>query len=50
MINLYALFWISIILFATIGAVRGWSKEVIAMAGLVLSLFAINRVIFLLGY
>jgi len=34
--------WISIILFATIGAVRGWSKEVIAMAGLVLSLFAIN--------
>jgi hypothetical protein len=42
MINLFALFWISIILFATIGAVRGWSKEVIAMAGLVLSLFAIN--------
>jgi hypothetical protein len=42
MINLFALFWISIILFAIIGAVRGWSKEVIAMAGLVLSLFAIN--------
>jgi hypothetical protein len=42
MINLFALFWISIILFATIGAVRGWSKEVIAMAGLILSLFAIN--------
>lgn len=42
MINLFALFWISIVLFATIGAVRGWSKEVIAMAGLVLSLFAIN--------
>jgi uncharacterized membrane protein required for colicin V production len=42
MMDLFALFWISIILFATIGAVRGWSKEVIAMAGLVLSLFAIN--------
>lgn len=42
MINIFALFWISIILFAVIGAVRGWSKEVIAMAGLVLSLFAIN--------
>jgi hypothetical protein len=42
MINLFALFWITIIFFAIIGAVRGWSKEVIAMAGLVLSLFAIN--------
>ncbi len=42
MMDLFALFWITIILFATIGAVRGWSKEVIAMAGLVLSLFAIN--------
>ena len=42
MISLFALFWISIVLFATIGAIRGWSKEVIAMAGLVLSLFAIN--------
>jgi len=40
--DLFALFGISIILFAVIGAVRGWSKEVIAMAGLVLSLFAIN--------
>jgi len=42
MMDLFALFGISIILFAVIGAVRGWSKEVIAMAGLVLSLFAIN--------
>ena len=42
MIDLFVLFWISIALFAVIGAVRGWSKEVIAMAGLVLSLFAIN--------
>lgn len=42
MINLFAVFWISVVLFAIIGAVRGWSKEVIAMAGLVLSLFAIN--------
>ncbi|MFN2190567.1 MAG: CvpA family protein [Candidatus Promineifilaceae bacterium] len=42
MISLFVLFWLSIGLFATIGAVRGWSKEVIALAGLVLSLFAIN--------
>lgn len=42
MIDLFALFWIFVILFALIGAMRGWSKEVIAMAGLVLSLFTIN--------
>ena len=42
MMDLFTLFWVSIGLFAIIGAVRGWSKEVIAMAGLILSLFAIN--------
>jgi sterol desaturase/sphingolipid hydroxylase (fatty acid hydroxylase superfamily) len=29
-------------MFAMIGAVRGWNKEVIAMAGLILALFTIN--------
>jgi hypothetical protein len=42
MISLYVLFGVSVVLFAIIGAIRGWSKEVIAMAGLILSLFAIN--------
>ncbi|MGW8317867.1 MAG: CvpA family protein [Candidatus Promineifilaceae bacterium] len=42
MIGLLALFWIMVILFALIGAMRGWSKEVIAMAGLILALFAID--------
>ncbi len=42
MISLYAAFWITIVFFALVGAMRGWSKEVIAMAGLTLSLFAIN--------
>lgn len=42
MVSLFALFWAMVILFAIIGAMRGWSKEVIAMAGLILSLFTIN--------
>ena len=42
MISLFAAFWITVVFFALIGAMRGWSKEVIAMAGLTLSLFAIN--------
>jgi uncharacterized membrane protein required for colicin V production len=43
MISLFWLFWIMIILFALVGTLRGWSKEVIAMAGLILSLFAIRQ-------
>lgn len=43
MISLFWLFWIFVILFAIIGALRGWSKEVIAMAGLILSLFTIKQ-------
>lgn len=42
MISLFVLFWIMVVLFAIIGMMRGWSKEVIAMAGLILSLFTIN--------
>jgi uncharacterized membrane protein required for colicin V production len=42
MISLFALFWIFVFMFAMIGAVRGWNKEVIAMAGLILALFTIN--------
>ena len=42
MISLFAIFWITVGFFALIGAMRGWSKEVVAMAGLTLSLFTIN--------
>jgi uncharacterized membrane protein required for colicin V production len=42
MISLFVLFWVMVVLFAIIGMMRGWSKEVIAMAGLILSLFTIN--------
>ncbi|GAB4268693.1 MAG: hypothetical protein Kow0080_11840 [Candidatus Promineifilaceae bacterium] len=43
MISLETLFWLMIIFFAIIGALRGWTREVIAMSGLVLSLFALNQ-------
>lgn len=42
MISLLALFWIMIVFFAVIGALRGWSKEVISLAGLILALFTLN--------
>jgi uncharacterized membrane protein required for colicin V production len=42
MISLVALFWLMLGFFAVIGALRGWSKEVIALAGLILALFTLN--------
>lgn len=42
MISLGTLFWLMIVLFGVIGSLRGWTKEVIATSGLVLSLFFIN--------
>ncbi|MCB9434988.1 MAG: CvpA family protein [Ardenticatenaceae bacterium] len=35
-------FWLMVGFFALVGVMRGWTKEVVATAGLVLSLFAIN--------
>lgn len=43
MISLGTLFWLMIILFGIVGSLRGWTKEVIATSGLVLSLFALNQ-------
>ncbi len=43
MILLDAWFWIMIVIFGIIGMLRGWTKEVVASAGLVLSLFALNH-------
>ena len=43
MISLQTIFWIMIGFFTLIGFLRGWTKEVIAASGLVLSLFAVNQ-------
>ncbi len=43
MISLQAFFWLMVGFFALIGALRGWTREVIATAGLVLSLFTLNQ-------
>ncbi len=42
MITLETVFWSMVIFFALMGLLRGWTKEVIATAGLVLSLFALS--------
>ncbi len=43
MISLDTMFWLLVGFFALIGALRGWTREVIATSGLVLSLFALNQ-------
>jgi hypothetical protein len=43
MLSLGTLFWLMVLFFGIMGALRGWTKEVIATSGLVLSLFAINQ-------
>jgi len=43
MISLGTFFWLMVSFFSLVGALRGWTKEVIATSGLVLSLFAINQ-------
>jgi len=42
MISLDVLFYIFIFIFALIGAIRGWAKEVVATFGTVLGLFFLN--------
>lgn len=43
MISLQAFFWLMVGFFALIGALRGWTREVVATAGLVLSLFTLRQ-------
>jgi hypothetical protein len=43
MISLGTFFWLMVGFFALIGTLRGWTKEIIATSGLVLSLFALNQ-------
>jgi hypothetical protein len=42
MISLSVLFWMYIILFALIGATRGWAKEILVTSGVILALFLIT--------
>ena len=42
MISLGVLFWIFIILFALIGAIRGWTKEILVTFSAMMGIFAIN--------
>ena len=41
MIQLSAVMWTMAIFFAIIGFLRGWNREVIATAGIILGLFAL---------
>lgn len=43
MLELVTLVWLSIGFFAVIGLGRGWTKEIIAMAGITLGLFALHQ-------
>jgi len=43
MLSLTVAFWIMIILFALVGAMRGWTREVIVTSALILALFIINQ-------
>lgn len=42
MISLSLLFWIFIVMFAIIGAMRGWAKELLVMFSVILAIFVIT--------
>jgi hypothetical protein len=42
MISLDVLFWMYVILFALIGGMRGWTKEVLVTAGAIVALFVVT--------
>ena len=42
MVSLYVLFWMFIVLFAIIGAMRGWAKELMVTFSVVLGLFVVT--------
>jgi len=41
-ISLQVLFWMYVVLFALIGAMRGWAKEILVSAGVVVALFVVT--------
>ena len=42
MISLSVLFWMYVILFAVIGGMRGWAKEILVASGVIVALFLIT--------
>jgi len=42
MISLSVLFWMFIVFFALIGAMRGWAKEILVTAGVIVAVFVIT--------
>ena len=42
MIGLNVFFWFMVVLFAVIGSMRGWAKELLVFFSIILSLFVIN--------
>lgn len=44
MISLQAFFYLMVTLFAIVGIFRGWAREIVVTAGLILSLFAIRAI------
>lgn len=42
MISLSVLFWMYVILFAFIGAMRGWAKEILVTSGVIVALFLVT--------
>ena len=42
MVSLTVLFWMYIILFAFIGTIRGWAKELLVTFGVILAIFIIT--------
>ena len=43
MIQLSTFLWVMILMFAGIGFMRGWAKELVATAGIVLALFTLKQ-------
>ena len=43
MVTISTVFWVLVAFFAVIGAMRGWAKEIVAAAGIILALFAISQ-------
>lgn len=42
MISLSVLFWMYVVLFALIGAMRGWAKEILVTSGVIVALFLVT--------
>lgn len=43
MLELATVVWVFVLIFAAVGLGRGWTKEIIAMAGIMLGLFALHQ-------